>query len=73
MKKIKLFCIQACVDDKLKLETLEQGIVVEIIFAVGQIVIAFIIKRIGNFPIICKIQIFEKKTWVDLKEQHINF
>lgn len=42
-----------CVE-KLELETLEQGVIIEIMFAVGQIVIAALISVVGKFPIVCK-------------------
>lgn len=50
-----LFAIhwQVCVT-KLELETLEQGLILEIIFASGQILIALLINKIGKFPIVCK-------------------
>lgn len=39
---------------KLELETLEQGIFLEVIYALGFVVISFVINRLGKFVILCK-------------------
>lgn len=43
---------EVCVD-KLESSTLENGLIVELIFGVGSTAAGLLIHKIGNFPIIC--------------------
>lgn len=45
--------LQLCVS-KLELSTLMNGVLMELIFAFGSVLISLLINRIGKFPIICK-------------------
>lgn len=47
---------QECIT-KLELETLEQGIILELLYAIGFGFISLIITRVGKFPILCKYQL----------------
>lgn len=51
---------KACVT-KLEFETLERGIVLESLYAIGFAVIGVLIDRVGKFPILCKLRFVEAK------------
>lgn len=40
--------------EKLELSTLENGIVLEIAFGLGHVLVGLLINKVGKFPIICK-------------------
>lgn len=51
---------------------MEQGVIIEIIFAVGQIVIAALISVVGKFPIVCKCHKWNQNIFFLLNQKKIS-
>lgn len=58
-------------NQKLELDTLEQGVIIEVIYAVGFVVIGFLINRIGKFLILCKLNTLKLKTFFFIKKSSV--